>query len=109
MNVRVLAEYNCWPLWVRSPGELADNTNPEDLSISKELVQALLVWNEEYQATYDRDVPQDSGFPSPTDYERWLEQGKVLSQRLFDEMGATVELTYEGFDGDVRLNLPAGG
>lgn len=109
MNVRVLAEFECWPIWMTTPTQPDDNVDPQDLPISRELADELTSWDEEFQAIYDRDVPQDSDFPSDQKRAEWLERGEALARRLHEELGPDVEVTYRGSGGGVRLHLPPRG
>jgi hypothetical protein len=42
-NIKLMADYQCHPLWNMSPGEYGD-INPDDLPISQELKDQLNAW-----------------------------------------------------------------
>lgn len=103
-RVRVAADYYCWPTWVDN-GTVFENADPRTLPISAEVADALHQWAEEYDATLNQDYPPDSSFPTPEAEAQWVEQGRVLAQRLAKELGGSARVTYfdAGLSRDVEV------
>ncbi|MFB4298477.1 hypothetical protein [Actinomadura sp. NTSP31] len=103
-TIRVLADYQCYPLWVvYSDGEL-DNIAPEVLHISSGLSESLNHWADEYDGTLNEDDPASSGFGTPGDERRFNDQGRGLAEQLAQEVGAEYKITY--FDSFERKDIP---
>lgn len=103
-TVRVAADYDCHPVWLRSDEGL-DNIAPADLPVSRELQEDLERWGDAFDATLDRDDPMASGFRSPQDEEAFAARGAELARRLRRELGTGWQVTYfdlrDGRDTDV--------
>lgn len=94
--VKVMAEYESFPLWQANSDGLA-NVDPASLPISSELAQTLLAWADDYDRTLNRDDPLASGFLDATAEENFYAQGERLARQLATELGA--QYTVEYFDG----------
>jgi hypothetical protein len=88
-----MADYECYPLWGSQDG--SHNVNPFDLPIPGDLVNALLQWSDEYEATLNRSDPQKSGFADIAWAQAWLQAGAVLATRL-REQGLDVDYVHQG-------------
>ena len=90
---------NLQPLYDASPlqeesGAGTVGVDPADLPLSAPLQKAVVSWGEEYQSTYDEEYPEDSGFLSPvaaSDYDR---RGRLLWDRLAEELDGVAEVSY---------------
>jgi len=91
--LRLMADYECYPLWGSQDG--SHNVNPFDLPIPGDLVNALLQWSDEYEATLNRSDPQKSGFADIAWAQAWLQAGAVLATRL-REQGLDVDYVHQG-------------
>ncbi|AOS62046.1 hypothetical protein [Actinoalloteichus hymeniacidonis] len=56
-----------------------------------------MVWDEEFQATYNADVPQGSNFSSPEQEGAWLERGRRLAARIHQESPVVTSVEYRGY------------
>jgi hypothetical protein len=83
-----MADYDCWPLWEASPGEVG-NIDPDELPISKGLRDRLSQWAVDYDATLVRDDPARSGFASPDAKAAFSSVGLRLGEDLEAELGPT--------------------
>jgi hypothetical protein len=92
-TVRVAADYDCYPVWIRRADGL-DNIRPSDLPISPQLQNDLDNWGEEYDATLVRDDPGVSGFLSDRAEESFASRGAGLARRLKRELGPEWQVTY---------------
>ena len=96
-TLKLMADYDCWPLWESKPDEL-DNIDPRRLPISTELAADLVKWSEDHDAILNKDDPASSGFTSREAQEQWIERGATLAERLRAELGsnyAVIEHRYE--------------
>ena len=93
-KLRLMADYDCWPLWESKPDGL-DNVDPGTLPISPELAAQLVKWSEDFDAILNRDDPRGSGFASPEAEEAWRWRGRLLAQRLRTEIGRDYEIVEQ--------------
>jgi hypothetical protein len=92
-RLRLMAEYECFPLWETTESGLL-NLAPEQLPISQDLQAALRAWAMLWEATYNRADPIKSGFPDDSATQRFVAQGHRLWQRLRTELDGGFEITY---------------
>jgi len=102
-TVRVMAEYESFPLWQANSDGPA-NVDPASLPISSELAQTLLDWADDYDRTLNRDDPLASGFPDATAEENFYAQGERLARQLAAELGPHYAVEY--FDGRSGHAMP---
>lgn len=86
-RLRLAPEWDCWPLWDHRTG---DNLDPACLGLPADLVARINAWDAAYQATYDRDDPLASRFPSSEAEAAYLAEGRAIA-------------------GELAASLPAGG
>lgn len=85
-NIKVMADYQCHPLWELSPGECGD-IDPNTLPISEELKQKLTDWAALFDETLDISDPANSGFKSGEVESDFKAQGIKLAEQLQKELG----------------------
>jgi len=90
-TLKLMADYDCWPLWEASPG-LIGNVDPGDLPISQSLNDRLARWATDFDATLDRDNPIQSGFSTSEDEAAFLARGTALGTELQAELGPTFQV-----------------
>ncbi len=85
-TIKLMADYQCSPLWNISPGDYY-NIDPDELPMSQGLRAKLMDWAQAFDATLNMADPLSS--PGFTDEERALFQreGAELAKRLRDELG----------------------
>ena len=84
-NLKLMADYECFPLWETDENGLK-NINPNELSISEELKRDLLAWADKYDSTLDWDYPPDSGFKYKQEKLESEATGENLYERLKGEL-----------------------
>ncbi|GIG57088.1 hypothetical protein Lfu02_14600 [Longispora fulva] len=106
-SVRVMADYDCDPLWLIGEGFYA-NVSPADprLSLTADLAESLRVWAEEYTGTLNRSDPIASGFPTPEAEREFAARGEELARRVRAELSAEWTVFY--FDESVREHREIG-
>jgi hypothetical protein len=90
--IKLMADYQCFPLWEASPG-VVGNVDPKDLPISSLLQQKLMAWAEKFDATLNMEDPANSGFDSELAAGEFRQEGEVLAQRLQEELGTAYVVT----------------
>lgn len=93
MKLRLMSDYNCYPLWEIRPSG-ARNVSPQEIPISDRLRQELLTWADQYDATLNREDPVSSGFVSQEAEEAFEEEGLRLWKALREELGESAEVSY---------------
>lgn len=95
MKIRVMADYECWPIWWDGDGRVG-NIAPSDLGLSDRLSADLSAWSSAYDATLNRDDPLSSGFASSDDQQQFHEWGERLANRVAEELGSDAAVRYQG-------------
>jgi hypothetical protein len=85
-NIKLMADYQCHPLWNMSPDEYGD-IDPCELPISEELRRRLSKWAAMYDETLDSDYPPNSGFKSAELEREFKMEGARLAESLRNELG----------------------
>lgn len=86
-SIKLMADYQCHPIWDMSPGKYRD-VDPDELPISEGLKARLKAWAAKYDETLDIDSPADSGFATAELEEEFKEEGRALVSLLKSELGA---------------------
>ncbi|RBB31702.1 hypothetical protein DPV79_40645 [Burkholderia reimsis] len=86
-KIKVMADYQCHPLWDMSPGMYGD-IDPNTLPISVELKQRLTDWAREFDETLDMVDPAKSGFKSEEAVAAFKSRGVQLADQLQKELGS---------------------
>ncbi|MGS4820179.1 hypothetical protein ACN4GA_14285 [Raoultella terrigena] len=92
-KIKLMADYQCHPLWGVTPEELGD-ISPEKLPISSGLKSSLEEWAKRYDAILNIDDPASSGFKNKEEEKLFIDDGYKLSQRLREELGNEYEIIY---------------
>lgn len=92
--IKLMADYQCYPLWNMSPGEYGD-VSPSDLPISNELKLRLLKWAAIYDETLDMDCPSNSGFKDEALEHEFRHEGELLAECLRNELGSNYIITLK--------------
>jgi len=84
--LRVMPEYQCWPVWNDFTG---NNIDPSMLGLSAALLERLDRWDQIFQATYNSDDPAESGL-ADEDWPGFLAEGEAIIDEIRKEWGGTV-------------------
>lgn len=93
-NIKLMADYQCHPLWNMSPDEYGD-IDPCNLPISEELKLRLSKWAFTYDETMDADYPPNSGFKSEELEREFKQEGEQLAEILRDELGPDFSIVFK--------------
>ena len=85
-TLKLMADYQCYPLWEASPGEVG-NIDPNSLPISTSLREQLMDWADVYDSILNWEDPARSGFASVDAEEAFNAQGIRLADQLREELG----------------------
>ncbi|KIE86425.1 hypothetical protein SD67_07880 [Acinetobacter pittii] len=90
-----MPDYQCYPLWEYDELGLVANLNPEDLPVSKVLIDKLILWSDMYDETLCLDNPINSGFKSREDEKKFQLLGEELFKSLREELSGQYDVIYE--------------
>jgi len=93
-SLRLMADYECHPLWDLEPGMYGD-IDPETLPISEDLKRRLAGWAREFDETLNRDDPASSGFKSDEAEQAFKERGRQLAGQLQSELGSAYSISIK--------------
>jgi hypothetical protein len=100
--IKVMAEYESFPLWQRDSRGTA-NVDPATLPIPSGLAQELLDWADAFDSTLNRSDPAASGFSDPAAEDDFYAEGQRLARRLADELAGRYAIEwFDGRDGGVH-------
>ncbi len=94
-RIRVMADYHTYPLWISIDDGFEDNINPENLPISKNLIAKFMNWAKQYDAILNLEDPASSDFPSKDAEQNFINEGKILSEQLQQELGNEYEVIFQ--------------
>jgi len=103
--VKLMAEYECWPLWGVEPD--VGNIDPAELPISDTTREALDRWAAAYDATLDQDYPPDSGFPDEESETAFELEGLRLWRALRGEFGDRLRVLYRDLEPEEDVLPPS--
>ena len=92
-TLKVAADYECYPLWIRS-NEGLRNIHPYELKLSSGLVEQLMIWANDYDATMNWDDPISSGFRTQSAHDLFVRRGKLLSEEVAKQLDADWKVIY---------------
>ena len=90
--VKVMADYECYPLW--GVGAQGYNIPPEELKLSKGLTENLYHWAGVYDSTLNRADPISSGFISKDAEIEFVQNGRNLAHQVKIELGKEYIVHY---------------
>ncbi|WGY73050.1 hypothetical protein KEC55_33935 [Burkholderia cepacia] len=93
-KIKVMADYQCHPLWDMSPGMYGD-VDPKTLPISVELQQQLAEWARVFDETLNMLDPANSGFKSTEAEAAFKAKGIQLAEQLQKELGVDFFISVE--------------
>ena len=93
-TIKLMADYQCHPLWEASPGEVG-NIAPHTLPISSVLQAKLIEWAKKFDSTLNMDDPLSSGFRSAQEAENFKKDGNDLAEQLRNELVGQYMVIYK--------------
>ncbi|WP_347017236.1 hypothetical protein H2788_06390 [Acinetobacter seifertii] len=93
--IKLMPDYQCYPLWEYDEFGLVTNLNPKDLPISEILIDKLILWSDMYDETLCLDDPINSGFKSIQDERKFKLLESELLDILKEELNGQYEVIYE--------------
>ena len=86
-SIKLMTDYQCYPLWEASPGQVG-NIDPSTLPISSDLIAQLKEWARIYDSTLNLDDPARSGFKNDEEKSEFEKFGIEIAERLKNELGS---------------------
>jgi hypothetical protein len=103
IEIQLMADWGASPLWVAVDGGVTDPYDLDEIHevvlLSDDLLAAIGAWDDRFDATYDRDDPQGSGFATAEEWAAFNQEGRDLAERLQAEVPSYVTVTYEPLNG----------
>lgn len=94
MKIKLMADYECSPLWWdNEPGKMGD-IYPPDIGLNAALHADLFAWAARYDATLDQQYPPDSRFATKQELEEFVADGQLLAQRVCAALGPAFVVRY---------------
>lgn len=93
IRLRVLAEYECWPLWQEVRNGVR-NLAPEDLGLPESLASGFHAWARKYEETFDPTYPMNSGFADVASENEFYAQGLELAREMAAMIGDDAEVYF---------------
>lgn len=91
-TVKLMPDYQCFPLWW-GPGEAEmGDIDPRDLALSDGLVAALSAWAAEFDSFLNWDDPANSEPNTPEVEQAFRKTGTELRDRLQAELGPEIRV-----------------
>lgn len=59
--LKLMPEYECYPIWISDNGGIFKNIPPSNLNISEDLLNKITYWDKIYEDAYNRLNPIASG------------------------------------------------
>jgi len=109
LELRVGAEYLCYPTSFVNASRGMDNPSPQDLGFDVDLARDLLAWGEAYDAIFPEDDPGSAAFSSPSAEDAFNNQGRSLARGVKHAVGDRYEVTYGDRRDQAWLRIPGGG
>ncbi|MEV6600613.1 hypothetical protein AB0M36_27750 [Actinoplanes sp. NPDC051346] len=87
MLIKVLDDYNCWPLWVRGDDdEIFETCDPATLGLSDSVVGRLAAWQQWYESMVNFADPHDSRAVTTAEDEAFDAEARLLAARVAEEL-----------------------
>lgn len=93
IRLRLASEYLAGPIFCPDP-DIMGHVDIDDLPLSQELRMKINKWDGEYQATFNRDYPPDSGFTTPEAKLRHVSEGGELAGSMQKELESNYIIEY---------------
>ena len=95
MKLKLMAEYECWPLWLSSgAADQRGNIDPVGLPLQPSTRHRLEQWARWFETTYNPDDPAASGFADQTARQAFNEEGQTLARLLQSELAGLYEVAF---------------
>ncbi|MGW6821597.1 hypothetical protein [Streptomyces sp. NPDC055005] len=106
-TVRLLADYECHPLWLT--GDRAGDVAPDspDMGLTPSLAEKLDAWAGRFDATLVMDDPRLSGFPTEEAEHAFAQDGETLARQLAVELGPGWRVVYNDPRIGADVEVPA--
>lgn len=92
--LKLMPDYDCWPLWWGKNSHKVGNVNPSTLKLSKSLIKELSDWSDKFNQILDRTDPLKSTFSSKSELISFEINGVKLWKKLKDELGSAFTISY---------------
>jgi hypothetical protein len=84
--VKIMPEYECYPIWISKNEGIFENIKPSELKISDALKRQIENWDSKFENTYDRKNPINSGFKNENEISVFEKEGFFIWANLAKEL-----------------------
>jgi len=91
MKVKLMAEYDCSPIWIIKEDSI-ENPSINELVLSDDVKEKLLIWIELFEGTLNESYPPDSGFKDMDSLNDFEDKAQEIVNDLKSEL--KVEIIY---------------
>lgn len=93
-TIKLMADYQCWPLWWVDDARVGD-IDPHDLPLTPRTIARLTTWAATFDATLNWQDPAASVWPSPAARAAFEQEGIALWVRLREELQPDYTVVYK--------------
>jgi hypothetical protein len=84
--IKIMPEYECYPIWISENGGIFENINPRELKISEILKNQIENWDSKFEKTYNKKNPINSGFNNKSQEIAFEKEGVIIQENLVKEL-----------------------
>ncbi|HBJ91824.1 MAG TPA: hypothetical protein DDZ43_03000 [Hyphomonadaceae bacterium] len=88
-KLKLMPEFECWPVWFGGEYMIEGCVDPAILPLSNKLVEDLNDWTDWWDRQYNRQDPLSSGFKDTGEAARFNARGREVLEQLKLEMPDT--------------------
>lgn len=96
MNLKLMPEYGCSPLWISKDNDFYENIDIENNSffISNDLKNRIKGWAEKYEETLNQNYPPDSNFKNKIEEIVFTKEGLGIWEDLISQLKHSYKVCY---------------
>lgn len=94
ITLKLMADYDCWPLWWYAGTDAIGNVDPHTLGLTDATLGRLQAWSERYNSYLDREDPGHSPDPTPAEQEAFEQEGIAIWRVLQHELRGRYQIVY---------------
>lgn len=96
-KIKIRAEYECFPLWIKNDHGVYENISTETLNLSESLSERIKMWSKKFDSTLNTEYPPNSGFRDLNDAKKFEKEGLEIWRELVSNLGENYKISYFSF------------
>lgn len=93
-RIKLMADYQCWPLWWAGDDGRAGNINPAELPLSADLCHRLEKWAATFDGWLDLNDPTGGKQPTPQEQAAFNAEGEAIWAELKRALAPHFDVLY---------------